>query len=326
MLIESRPQFQWFAITCLLAGVAMIVAAAVTHDLAWCIGGIGPLVIGLTLLSVRPVMFRMELTPQGLLVDERATVIPFDEIQSVTMATLPQDPRRPLREGPIAIVHRSGAFEIPCPCSVNASQLYRDLLRNIPLVGRGVLSPQLQELRDQQVAIFGPGLVWSYARRSIVGSKPTPSKGFRVLLAMGLVGPFWIIAPTILLGHFHAANSTLQGWGGIFTAIGLFGSLILWSVRRARERLLISKPGDGLVISPQGIWLMQGDLEGHLKWEEILAVNLNQQRRSFQYSNETGVGTLVISVAHAVIPIRNIFDRPLPIIAEVIAKQWRPRG
>ena len=78
-----------------------------------------------------------------------------------------------------------------------------------------------------------------------------------------------------------------------------------------------------LVLSPVGLALVQGDLQGELRWEQLRDVQLVSKPRFFQMGQENVRTGIWLRVEGAQIVIADIYDRPLPIIFERIKAYWR---
>jgi len=78
-----------------------------------------------------------------------------------------------------------------------------------------------------------------------------------------------------------------------------------------------------LVICPVGLAMVQGDMEGELRWNEVLNVELRSRAQGFHLTSETTRPGIVLSVEGARIVIADIYDRPLQDVYENILHYWR---
>jgi len=106
----------------------------------------------------------------------------------------------------------------------------------------------------------------------------------------------------------------------VLLLVGGFFSLVFWLIGRpsrvgpaprARRR-------PGLVIAPDGLALVQGDLSGELGWEELRDVKLMQR------AGPNGTApAVVLHVKGAIITIADVYDRPVALIHQQICHYWR---
>jgi hypothetical protein len=70
----------------------------------------------------------------------------------------------------------------------------------------------------------------------------------------------------------------------------------------------------GLVISPAGLALVQGNVRGEMRWAEL---------KDLRYKTRTSAAGIVLKFEGAEVGIINIYDRPLYLIYERIREYWR---
>lgn len=80
-----------------------------------------------------------------------------------------------------------------------------------------------------------------------------------------------------------------------------------------------------MVISPSGIALVQGDVKGHLRWDELQAVQTPRNTKGFVRGIHEGHGSIHLVVPGATINVLDVYDRPLPLICSVMQRYWRPQ-
>jgi hypothetical protein len=102
--------------------------------------------------------------------------------------------------------------------------------------------------------------------------------------------------------------------------IGGFLSLVLWLAGRQPRRAAGAgkRRRSGLVIAPDGLALLQGDLSGEMRWEELRDVKLAERAGP----NSTAPG-IVLQVKGAAITITDVYDRPVALIHQQICHYWR---
>ena len=79
-----------------------------------------------------------------------------------------------------------------------------------------------------------------------------------------------------------------------------------------------------LVVGPAGLALMQGEMRGQLRWDELRKVEFRHKRPWYQYdSSREPTRGIRLTVEGATILIADIYDRPLPLIYKQIRAYWR---
>jgi hypothetical protein len=78
----------------------------------------------------------------------------------------------------------------------------------------------------------------------------------------------------------------------------------------------------GLVICPEGLALVRGDMRGELRWDELRDVCYRQKPGFFSPGSQLKGIHLV--VAGATITIADLYDRPLDVIHERLLAGWKP--
>ena len=218
-------------------------------------------------------------------------------------------PRAPLEiifpEGGVILHHRS---ETPL--------LYHFLLEKVPASGARDVPPKLSNFLNDQLANFDDDLVCSYRARSTFDApRPRRSSSW---IAVLLTAAIWIVG-----GSFRPKSAE---W--ISAAIVLlisFGLLrALQSAAGGSRKARIKNPLDsGLVVSPAGLALRQGDLSGKLFWDEVRKIEI-AKGGSFRISRvDALLNAIVISVDGARIVIADIYDRPLARIHELLVRTWQ---
>ncbi len=178
--------------------------------------------------------------------------------------------------------------------------------------------------------MFGPERVWTYRARSHLGR----NKQYRGLTA-------FFLALTLASAGWFAWGIVRQepGWivGGVAGVFfGVMLTLVYWLAGRQSLASVRKWRQAGLVIAPDGLALVQGDLVGELSWDEVREVKLGKAESAFWItalgspwlsyevttSGQQNKG-LVLKVEGAVIVIADIYDRPLSLLYQHIRYHWR---
>ncbi len=122
-------------------------------------------------------------------------------------------------------------------------------------------------------------------------------------------------------------RSELMLWifaGGALFIMGLLCWIILASREKYGTTVKNALQNSSLIVSPSGIALIQGDLKGLLRWDEVRKVTIRKKPRFLEVSSRNRrFGELQISISGAEINIPDIYDRPLPLIKKVIYRYWK---
>ncbi len=318
--IQSRRSFPWGVLIFLLVGVALLVVAAAERNPHWAIGSALPLFIAFALAWSRPRSLTFEFTETGLEVLDSGQSIPYEAFETVIAVKRPGNPDKPgPRHYAIDVVHADGTLHIPPKLNVPSDDGFHFLLSTFPPGGTPQVNPALRPYLDEQLETFGADRVWSYRARSNPGN-PAPSRAVAFCLGVVLAGLLWLIVGGVTQN---------TGWlgGGIFLAMmgGLF-ALLFWLVSSRGRRIPVKGwKNASLVISPVGLALVQGDLRGKMRWDELRDLKFTWGGGSFEANHNIGRG-IQLKFEGAQVLIADVYDRPLNLIYKQIRGYWREPG
>jgi len=317
-IIESRRPFPWDVLVFVVMGVPFLAFAILVPNYELAVAACLPLLIALALAGRRERLLRFELTETAIEVHDPPQTIPYESLESLIALARPGDPDKSgPRHYPIDVVHEDGTLHIPSLLNVPSDKVFSFLLLTFSLSGSAHANPALRDYLDEQTNTFGPDRVWCYRARSTLGTR-APGKGMAVSLGILLAGIVWVVVGIAV---------KLGGWiaGGIFVAI--LGLILLLVGRsqssRPHSRRIKTWQKAGLVISPVGIALIQGDLKGEMRWDELRDMKLKTPPHSFQYGHNPFGWGILLSFEGAQISIADIYDRPLPLIYKQMRDYWR---
>ena len=69
-----------------------------------------------------------------------------------------------------------------------------------------------------------------------------------------------------------------------------------------------------VVIGPHGMAMVQGDIQGEVRWPELLEIRFNTKPLAFSLGSQSGFPGILLRVKGADIVIADIYDRPLHVI------------
>jgi hypothetical protein len=320
--IQSRSSIPVGVLLIALLAAGLDVLAAITGNAEPLVLSLWPWLTAGALWLTRPRPFRARLAEAALEVDEPPLSIPYADFQGLLA---PRRPANPFKAGPrsypMQVIHAGGVLRIPARLEVPSDEVFGFLYRTFSPGGSRDVPRALADYLRRKEWEFGPDRVWSYKARAHLGLGDGYHRAAAFFLAFALSGALWVV---------WGVARREEGWvgGGIAALlVGALLALLFWlasgrpqgmpRIRRWRE--------SGLVVTPEGLALVQGDLTGELTWREVKDVTLRRGMASFQYSFE-GHGShkgIVLEVEGALIVIADLYDRPLSLIHQQIHYYWR---
>ncbi len=302
-----------------------LAAGLVTGNVHFALASIPVLALAAGLALTRPAPFHAELTESGLSIVEPPEQVLFSAIESLRLAGAAQDPKSPvLKAGPLLVMHREGVLEIPSRLNVPVADLYRHLAAQVCGSGSREVHPQLASYLAQEEAAFGPERVWTFGARRHLGRRNSTRRARAVCLLLVLAGIVLVVAVGVLEKR---TRLDLGGWvaAGVLLAIfSLFFWLVCKLVERHPDRSIRQWERSSLVVSPSGIALAQGDVQGRMRWDELRDVTFSARPGFISGGGSSrGLAGIWLIVPGAAVRIADVYDRPLPLICSVIRRYWR---
>lgn len=274
-----------------------------------------PAAVGLSLLLSNDRRFLARFTADRIEIAHPAQSIPYRSLLEVR-PVVPLGTARP-RSFAIEVVHERGSLLVPATLSVASERVYTFLRGHIAETTPRALPAALDQYRREQEESFGADRVWSFGSRR----GPFRHLGARFRAAgLGFVvaGAVWLLLPFL--------RKDEPGWfaaGGAAVVIGV----VLIAAEADQRRRGASPSGrkandSAIVITPLGLALHQGALDGHLTWQEIRKVTLRAKPGGLAASRQP-YPAITLEVEGATIPITDSYDRPLSEIHERILRYWR---
>jgi hypothetical protein len=301
-----------------LLGIGLILVAGVVGIVHWAIAAVFPLLAAFFLWGARRPVFRAEFTDTGLQIDHPAISIPYERLEGLRAVGFADPPPRDARRSfPIDIFHEEGVVRIPPGLNVASADVYHFLYAQFPASGARDINPLLTAYLGREEEASGPEAVYTYrARRHL--ARNTYPRGRAFFLAMMLAGISWMV-----IALFRPESPGWMAPGVLALIIGGSCSLFLWLDRRRTQRLVRNWRQASLIIAPHGLAMIQGDLKGELRWDEILEIHLNNKpHASFRASSVTPGAGITLKVQAAHIFIADIYDRPLPLIYTALRSHY----
>lgn len=323
--IESVPRVPIGTLLLATTALGLTAAAVAYSNVHPALAAIAFWMLAVGLWLSRPKFFQAELAPAGLSMIEPPQEIPYEQMYSLTMAGVPQAPDSDrLRRGPLMLVHGSGNLEIPARLNVPAIDFYRALLQRIPPTGSREVNAKLADYLRQQEATFGADRVATFTARPSLGWRASRRRGRACSLWLLFAGLAWITA-AFVVDMSRDARAGWVGFGVLLAAVSLITWLALGQSRKHVPGTVRRWRDASLIVSPPGIAMIQGDLTGQMRWDEIRELRLGPQRRTLgSFDEGLGARGLHVFVEGARIQVADIYDRPLPTVYAVMQSYWRP--
>jgi hypothetical protein len=318
--IVSRPRFPFgallLALFALVADVAAFVNGTVTPAAVF---SLLPWLLALLLLWVRDRKNTLHFTEDSVESDRPPVSVPYAEIEAVRASGRPSDPfRAGPRAYPIQVFHPHGILRIPARLSVHSDQVFSFLHRQAGKSRNRTVHPALADYLQQKERKFGEEQVSVFRARSQLGRGKSYPRVCALCLALCLAGLGWLA-----WGLFRRQD---EAWAvvGLFCAVigGMFWVVLAFLPNGLKEYGKLRK--SSLVVAPDGLALVQGDLQGQLRWDEIQNMRITNQNHNLVLGSRITYG-IHLQVAGAVIVIGDFYDRPLATIFETIDSFWNVR-
>ncbi|QEL15145.1 hypothetical protein [Limnoglobus roseus] len=217
----------------------------------------------------------------------------------------------------IQLNHADGVTVIPDRLTVASHELLVFLESKWPRTRSPRIPASLHGYREDQVAKFGEDHIYTFAGRPKMIHRRRSYKGVYAMLGLAAAAVVMGVAGRVTQGNFDDA------WmgGGLGVALfGLFIALILFLSGRSLQG--DAQAHSGLVITPVGLALVQGDSKGKLRWDEVKAIEYPPVKRmgvTRTANSKHGIGLLVDG---AYIVILDYYNRPAPVIYNILCDYW----
>jgi len=307
-----------------VAATALVGMAVATGEAGLAILAILPAMIALMLLAYRPVQIEGRIGNEAIELIRPPMVIPFESIREIEAEF---DPDEPLPDSfRIRVHHPRGVLKIPDAPDINSIGIYETLISRFQIGGSRAINPILVDYLVQHEQTFGPERVWSFqadAKRRKGADIHKPRVGSAVGMAILLTAVVWLVIAG--LTSDGPIISPWWGFGSLALMIGLLTIAIAASSQQGTGVTGIKKwQWSSLVISPVGLAMVQGDIQGELAWDQLRDVKFKPNGGSFRLNHDANFHGITLVVEGARIKIADIYDRPLGLIHDRIVRYWNP--
>jgi hypothetical protein len=292
----------------------------------WKIAALAPALLSVGLALGRRREFRGRLTETALEIERPPRTIPYAEIEGLTVGGLGVDPEAAkFKPRALMVMHREGVLEIPAAVNVPVQKLYQALLAVLPLTGNGTLSTAFAEHFEKEKATFGAERVHAFRRRKHIGRRPSTRRGQLCCGLMMLCGIGWtLVYVSMMTGKNSKEYEPWLGFGLLLLILNFFFLLYFIARQSSLESQARKLKDAELIISPTGIAIKQGDVQGHMQWDELLDVRFRHCRRAaITLTRESALIGLTLVMAGAKLRVADIYDRPIALIHQLIRRYWK---
>jgi hypothetical protein len=316
--LESRLGPPWAALVFLAVGFCLVAAGLISGIHALAIGAVLPVAIfgSFWLLGQeRPLSAR--LLDQGLEIENagQPTLIPYASIQNIRVGSRPTDPAVFRKSScAMAVLHEGGLLRIPSRLNFPSHEVYRFLCERVPGCGGRDINPVVKDYLDCQLRQFGAERVATFRAGRRLPSGPRRDFG-AFWIGLIVAGSVWMA-----LGFSGVSDTAWSVVGFLCTVTGVLFYLFGFLSRGLRATPLLKNWKEAsLVIGPEGMAMVQGEIQGEIGWPEVLDVRFNAKPRSFQFGHGPALlPGILVSVKGAKILVADIYDRPLHVVFERI--------
>lgn len=314
-VVEAKPAFPRIIFVLLVLALLVLGRSFMTGNLALAFGALPFLLPIPLLLLTRPRPIKLELLSQGVVIEHPFQEIPWSDLTCVRRQFRHQNPRKTCASAfNLELHHQHGAILIPSPSQPETETLFQGFFATLSPSGSRQVAPELQPNLEKWLTTFGEDKVFSFcARQKLFLSTFT----WNAMLFLGMLAGIilmWVIIA--MLSDARHQGDLLVGVISLTATLLLVGLLILLlglsGQNAGGHRQVKAWKKAGLVISPAGLAMSQGNTVGEMRWSEVLDI-------VFQKKNTDGI---MIKVAGAQFQIYDLYDRPLYLIYQHLMRYW----
>jgi hypothetical protein len=308
--IEARAGGLVGVVVWMLIACALLAWAFAENNPHPAIAAALPACIALALWISRPASVVLSVEQDALVSFQTGQAIRYDSIRAVMVggASYRGEPKA-LPRDPIEIAHEGGCLVLPARMNVEPAEFYRFLVVRIPPAAARPVPAALADHVVEQQAKFGPDKVLVIPARELYRHWWRRKRNRIVCTAIVVAGIAWIVLSLSLPRRIEVSVDQTVVWCvfGIVTVLvgGLVYLYLQSSSGGGKQKLLAKHPDACIVISPSGLAMTQGDVQGVLPWEQVTDVTTKVS----QWLRTARVSGLQIRVRGAEIIAFDIYDR-----------------
>lgn len=320
--IEAKSPARVSVLVWLVIGLLLVACWAVSQNVHYGMTAVLPVLLAAFLWRAIPAGVIFTIEEDGLVLFGTDHRLGYDEISAVFLGDqLIHNGHTNLSAGPITLTHKHGRFYVPAVMNVSAVELAQFLVSKLPPPQQKAVPASLAEYASLQEEKFGD------AKMTYIHQRPQQHQAIKlrtlgiVAKAITLSGLIWFIA-SAAISENKPGNESFAYWLGFgFAAICL--GIALWMLSKARRNkspVNAERYGPAcLIISPTGLGLTQGDLQGKMRWDEISSIKNGPASSLSSDRNDS----LHLAFAGGQLVIYDIYDHSLTQIASLISKNLK---
>src|SRR5687767_3484211 len=274
-LIDARSPISRVAIVMLLVALALAAWAAAAVSPHPAIAALLPLFLGAALWLGRPGHAIVLIDNEGLQPLGSTQKVRFDEIVAITIGGRRLiDVVALLPPGPIEIHHAGRCLVLPRKTNIDTSELIRFLLSKAPRQPSRPVHSLLTDYFAEQQAKFGLEKVHVIHARELIAAPGRRRLRRWVTAAIVFTGIAWI-ALAVALGPMSRDAELYGAWIAL-GCVAVFLTVPIYFAMRSGDGTAGSQvakfPHACIVIGPAGLAMVQGEIQGAIRWDEITKV------------------------------------------------------
>ncbi|HEX4414263.1 MAG TPA: hypothetical protein VH107_11590 [Lacipirellulaceae bacterium] len=322
--IDARPSTSFFVFALPVISIGLVVWAVLSANPHIAIVAVLPLAVALGIWLGRPKHVVLVVEPDGLQIFGTHHKVRYADIQDVAVGgSLLDHDAGSVPALPMQIEHADGCLVVPPQMNVDRAEFYRFLTSQMPLRPVKPVPPALAPHAEAHIAKFGADKVQIVHTRRMIVERWRQSRRRWIGGSFFAVGLIWLaIGIGVLI--VHPKQDEYTGWvvGGVLTSLFAGVALFFSNAKRARQadQVAMKHPDSCIVISPTGLAMSQGDLQGAVTWREIMKVTTKKS----QFLSSSGVGGLQLHVRGGQILVFDIYERSLAELADIVRRNLNP--
>ncbi len=305
--IDARSSISKTAVFLLLVVLCLVAWGVIDANPHPLVASLLPLSIACAIWFGQPAHAVVMIESDGLVPLGSPNKLYFSDIQAIVVGgARHRDDVAKLPALPIEIYHDAGCLILPAVMNVPPPDLYRYLVARVPPRPPKPVHSLLAKYHAEQQQKFGPDRIRVIQTRELFAQSWTWRRNRWVAAAILLTGLLWLAIGTAA-GSLNDDDAYV-GWI-VFGSLSIVGSFLAYLAfrygHRSRLETVISKHPDAcIVIGPAGMAMVQGDIQGAIRWDEITKVHL----RTAQSVRIGGAPGLMLRVTGGEIVVLDIYD------------------
>jgi hypothetical protein len=306
--IHAAPPVSRGAIAMLVLALALCGIASATGSRHWLIAAIMPASVAVALWFGRTKRVLLTIEPDGLRPLGSSQTVRYDAMRALAVdgSRVPSDIPAGNRS-PLEIHHDFKVLIIPANSSPPLPDVHRYVASKLPEREELPINPLLADYVAEQRLKFGTERILVIRTRDLFPKFSLRRRGKAVCAALMLTGIVWIVLSSAI-GPFAPRGEDYQIWF-VIGSLTIVGSWFVFFYLRSTtfvQPRFVAFPNSCIVIGPAGLAMVQGEMYGALRWEELIKVV--GRPKSFQRSSNR---ILRLFVRGGEIDILDIYERSL---------------